>query len=256
MNDPEFTKLLSQHLLNAKGFYDYGVREGLTTPEALRLTIAKRQETARALVGGGMSKRKVAKMLGVNEGTVRNDVRNHSAKSAEKFRTPGELIRQSDQNDWRTPRQYLDAARKVLGRIDLDPASSAEANETVKAAKFYTEKDNGLTEPWKGRLWLNPPYGGEARAFVDRLVKEFEVGNVTAAVLLLNSHPTETKWFQQLLVRDCPVCFVTGRIHFGGPSRTVSSSATHGSVLVYLGKDAEKFRLVFSEFGPVLRRWR
>ena len=35
--------------------------------------------------------------------------------------------------------KFLDAAREVLGEIDLDPASGTEANETVKAAKFYTE---------------------------------------------------------------------------------------------------------------------
>ena len=69
------------------------------------------------------------------------------------------LLSQSDQNDWRTPRKYLDAARAVMGEIDLDPASSAEANETVRAIQFYTENENGLGQPWKGRVWLNPPFG-------------------------------------------------------------------------------------------------
>jgi hypothetical protein len=106
-HDKEFTWLLGELLLNSKGFYDYGLKRGLTTPEAVRLTVIKRQETAKALVDGGMSQRA--------------------------------LLAQSDQNDWRTPRKFLEAAREVLGAIDLDPASGPEANETVKGAKFYTE---------------------------------------------------------------------------------------------------------------------
>jgi ParB family chromosome partitioning protein len=230
-----------------------------------------------------VSNRSIAKMVGVDEGTIRHDRAENSAggpKTASKingakaggaensaalsgpevaklgmrggagFSTNRDLITQSSQNDWRTPRKYLDAARTVMGAIDLDPASGEEANETVKAAKIYTEADNGLVQPWKGRVWLNPPYGGEAKLFVERLLKEYQVGNVTAACVLLNSHPTETKWFQGLF--DYLICFIHGRIHFGGPSRDVTSSATHGSVIVYLGQERAKFIKTFSEFGAVL----
>ena len=252
MTDKQFTKLLGDHLLNAKGFYEYGIEKGLTTADAFRLTIAKRQETAKALVSGGMSRRAAAKLLGVSHVTVLNDVGGKKPTDSGKKFTNGELLKQSDQNDWRTPRKYLEAARKVMGGIDIDPASGPEANKTVKAKKYYTEKDNGLKKPWKGTLWLNPPYGGEARAFVDRVVSEYQVGNVTAAILLLNSHGTETKWFQQLF--DYPICFVSGRINFGGPSRTVTSVATHGSVLVYLGEDIDGFKSVFKQFGPIVRK--
>lgn len=80
--DKEFTKLLGSHLLNAKGFYDYGVKNGLTTPEDLRLTVSKRQETAKALVNGGMSQRKAAKALGVHHSTVQADLGKAGGKSA------------------------------------------------------------------------------------------------------------------------------------------------------------------------------
>jgi ParB family chromosome partitioning protein len=159
---------------------------------------------------------------------------------------------QSDQNDWRTPRRFLDAARVVMGGVDLDPASSMEANETVEAARFYTEADDGLILPWRGRVWLNPPYGGQARLFVERLVREYEVGNVTAGLTLVNSHPTETAWFQQLF--RYTICFVRGRIDFGGPSREVSSSSTHGSAIAYLGGDVARFAAAFGEFGSVVAR--
>jgi hypothetical protein len=124
----------------------------------------------------------IAKAVGAGVGTVNRDLSVPNGTEIVPNGTPSTraLLSQSDQNDWRTPRKYLEAARATMGAIDLDPASSAEANETVEAHKFYTKEENGLLLPWKGRVWLNPPYGGEARLFIERLLKEYQVGNVTA----------------------------------------------------------------------------
>lgn len=63
----------------------------------------------------------------------------------------------SGNNEWYTPKEIIDAAREVMGEIDLDPASSELANKTVRAEKFYTINSDGLTKEWHGRIWLNPP---------------------------------------------------------------------------------------------------
>lgn len=89
-----------------------------------------------------------------------------------------------DHNVW-TPAEVVCWARACLGRIDLDPASCAEANETVRAERYYTAETDGLQQGWHGRVWLNPPFnGGLLRLFARRLISEVEFGAVTAAVML------------------------------------------------------------------------
>lgn len=164
----------------------------------------------------------------------------------------GEAVQQSTTNEWYTPARYLDAARTVLGGIDLDPASCAEANETVQATRFLVEEDDGLTFEWHGRVWLNPPYGRIAGSFVDYLVDEYEEGHVTAAVALVNAHCTDTQWFQRLW--PYTLCFTDHRIDFAAGTEERSGS-THGSVFVYLGPDPAAFADAFRAFGAVVRRW-
>lgn len=74
---------------------------------------------------------------------------------------------------WLTPPEYIEAARAVLGRIDLDPATHPEAQEWIKARQFYTRRDNGLSRDWRGRVWLNPPYArAEIAPFIDKLIAD------------------------------------------------------------------------------------
>ncbi len=85
-------------------------------------------------------------------------------------------INSSESFEWYTPGEYVEAARAVLGGIDLDPASSELANETVRATEFFTEEDDGLSRQWRGRVWLNPPYGRLCPGFVAKLSAEYEGG--------------------------------------------------------------------------------
>jgi hypothetical protein len=152
--------------------------------------------------------------------------------------------------EWYTPAEYVEAARRVLGAIELDPASCDFANRVVQAARFHTVHDNGLQQPWSGRVWLNPPYDrGLVRRFIARLVHEHQVGTVPAAILLVNN-ATETKWFQQAARAASCICYLAKRVCFYNESGP-QDSPLQGQAFLYFGVDTRRFRREFQRFGLV-----
>ena len=160
-------------------------------------------------------------------------------------------ITSSESVEWYTPALYVDAAREVMGRIDLDPASNDEANEIVKAGTYYTEEMDGLSQEWFGNVWLNPPYGSACRAFIERTITLKIEGRIDQAVILVNANSNDTGWFRPLW--DHLLCFTYGRVNFYGPNGQ-ESGPTHGSCFVYLGDRSEEFKRVFSKIGAVVKR--
>lgn len=151
-------------------------------------------------------------------------------------------------NEWYTPERYLDLSREVLGEIDLDPASCVFANETVKAQLFYSENDDGLTKPWHGRVWMNPPYSSElVPKFTEKFVDEYNDGNIAEGIVLVNN-ATETAWFTNMVNAASAVCFPRGRIRYYSQTRE-SLAPLQGQAFLYFGENKEKFLDVFSEIG-------
>jgi ParB family chromosome partitioning protein len=160
-------------------------------------------------------------------------------------------LKSKESVDWYSLPKHIEAAREVMSEIDLDPASCELANETVKAARYYTIENDGLIQDWHAiSIWLNPPYCGNQSRWVNRLIAEYEQGHVKQAILLVNA-ATEAAWFQHLY--GYTVCFVSGRISFRSPKGR-KNSPTVGSVFVYFGNDDTHFIRVFSQFGTVVRR--
>lgn len=158
----------------------------------------------------------------------------------------------SGEPEWFTPGFIVDAARGAMGGIDLDPASTPEANEVVGAARFYTVDDDGLSRPWEGRVWVNPPYGQPTMTrFCERAVAEHRDGNATAVCVITNN-ATETAWWQHLATAASAVCFLTGRVRFWYPERP-SFAPLQGQTVVYLGATPDAFGAAFSALGLVLR---
>ncbi len=171
----------------------------------------------------------------------------------ERIKERHQLINASGNNEWYTPRPFLDAAHELMGGIDLDPASNERANLTVRAQRYYTINDDGTALPWFGRVWLNPPYGreeGESNQslWTDRLIREYQSGSVSEALILVNA-VTGNHWFRPL--KQFPICFPDSRIRFYNEHGELGQP-THSNALVYLGPNVDGFERIFSRFGAVM----
>ncbi len=153
----------------------------------------------------------------------------------------------SGNNEWFTPEEYIFSAKKVMGRIDLDPASCEEANQIVQAASYYDIETDGLKQEWQGRVWLNPPYSTDSiNAFCEKLVESLE-SDVSQAIVLVNN-ATDTNWFYNLITNASAFVFRKGRIKFISTDG-VKKSPLQGQVFIYFGERASEFLNEFEQYG-------
>lgn len=133
-------------------------------------------------------------------------------------------------DEWLTPPDLL----RQLGEFDLDPCAPVTRPWDM-AAEHFTMLDDGLKRPWHGRVWLNPPYGKHAAAWLDRLADH---GRGTALIFAR----TETDMFwSQVWGKASGLLFIRGRLFFHHvDGRRADHNGGAPSVLVAYGEeDAE-----------------
>jgi ParB family chromosome partitioning protein len=173
-----------------------------------------------------------------------------AAKEKKAATSTGDFHVSQGNNDWYTPAEYIEAARAVMGGIDLDPASSDHAQQIVQATAYFTQETNGLQQEWHGRVWMNPPFSMPlVKSFAEKMVVEFSSGRVQQAVVITNNG-TETQWFHSLLNSSKVFCLLRSRAKFYSPDSSVIA-ARQGQVIFYFGSYPEKFNEIFSNFGAV-----
>jgi len=154
----------------------------------------------------------------------------------------------SKSNEWYTPPEIIERVIKVMGFIDLDPCSNSKITPNVPAHNHFTIETDGLSLPWYGRVYMNPPYGQEIIKWVRKLCSEYENENVSEAIALVPAR-TDTRWFRRL--KKYPRCFVWGRLKFGGQT----NSAPFPSMIVYLGENVRTFTDEFRNIGDIYQLW-
>src|SRR5215472_3636316 len=126
-------------------------------------------------------------------------------------------------NEWYTPPEYISLARKVLGDIDVDPASTPLAQEIDRARQYFDKEKDGLRQAWHGRVWLNRPYSQPLIGkFIGKLLCEWNAGRIEACITLTHNY-TDAMWFHDAVSAANAVCFTQGRVRFYEPGGAVAS---------------------------------
>ena len=192
----------------------------------------------------------------------------------------------SKSEDWGTPPTLIRLERQVLGRIDLDPASSEEWNFTIGAARYIDAATNGLVTAWVPgaprpneldanalrpeagwdmRVHLNPPgdkRGLRVAAFWCALTGYYDLGWVTAACYVGFSLEQMSR-LQRVGARFSPCAFPSlipdERVPYMRTPDVQSSQPGHASFLTLLSRsriDVERFCDLGSELGEVATPYR
>jgi len=158
-----------------------------------------------------------------------------------------DLMFSSQDNEHYTPLDFLLRVFEFSEGIDLDPCSNSLESPNVPATVHYVEALDGLSLPWFGRVWLNPPYGRSLSKWVAKAIEEYESKRVTEVYILVPAR-TDTQWHKSL--DSYARCYLTGRLKFQNPANG-GNSAPFPSVLFSLGKRNNEFKSYWSKYGLV-----
>ena len=139
---------------------------------------------------------------------------------------------ETGKDEWLTPPEITSA----LGKFDLDPCSPINRPwDTAK--KHYTILDDGLMQPWEGKVWCNPPYGKEAVKWLEKCATHGDCIALTFA-------RTETRmFFSCVWEKATAILFIKGRLKFYHVNGEQGDSAGAPSVLIAYGSEmAERLR--------------
>ena len=143
----------------------------------------------------------------------------------------GEKRRQSTHKsvEWYTPKWVFD---ELAMEFDLDPAHPHDMESAVPAKTKYTIFDDGLKQPWFGKVWLNPPYGTSTPVWIRRMIEHKN------GIALVFSR-TDTRWCQEAMKAATAMLFIAGRIDFvpGHENAHKKSRCGAGTVIFAFGDD-------------------
>jgi site-specific DNA-methyltransferase (adenine-specific) len=94
-------------------------------------------------------------------------------------------------DEWPTPQKIVDSLAKEFGPFTLDPAADPD---NAKAPTFFTKDQDGLSQPWYGRVWLNPPYGRTVGQWLQKARREVELGHAQVVVCLIPARVDAHWW--------------------------------------------------------------
>ena len=134
-------------------------------------------------------------------------------------------------DEWPTPQWLVDQYAAEFGPFDTDPAATAQS---AQAPVFYTLEDDGLAQPWKGRVWMNPPYS-QVGTWMAKACAEVELTNAELVVCLVPAR-VDARWYRAAAAAASVVRVLPQRVKFGG----CADSAPFPSAVIVFGDDGKR----------------
>ncbi|TXF11233.1 helix-turn-helix domain-containing protein [Pelomicrobium methylotrophicum] len=198
-----------------------GLPPGEDLARRLRVLAGRRRLSRRALARmAGVSAASVRRLLERAEGHVAGVVAVAAALGVRLRCVPQEALARyysgaalsSASHEWQTPGWLLERLYPLLPgrRFDLDPC--AAPGSPVRARIRYTAAEDGLERPWRGYVFLNPPYGRELPRWVAKAAEEAACGAIVTALLPAR---TDTRWWHDHIMGRTHLLLLRGRLRFG-----------------------------------------
>lgn len=137
---------------------------------------------------------------------------------ADLFNTPTTA---DTKDEWLTPPWIINS----LGDFDLDPCAPI-VRPWPMAKEHYTIEDNGLMKPWRGRVWLNPPYGRETFKWMARMAEH------RTGIALIFARTDTMGFHREIFGKARGMLFLKGRIQFCHVDGTAGDRPNAASCLV------------------------
>lgn len=128
---------------------------------------------------------------------------------------------------WATPLDFFRKWNEFIGGFDIDVCAN---KENAKCSKFFSKEDDGLSQEWIGKCWMNPPYGREIGRWMK---KAYESSRQGATVVCLVPSRTDTKWWHDYAMKG-QITFIKGRLKFGDSK---NSAPFPSAVIVFEAKN-------------------
>lgn len=142
----------------------------------------------------------------------------------------------SKTQEWETPRNLFEALDRIF-EFTLDPCAS---DLNAKCERYYTKKEDGLTQKWFGNVFMNPPFAQLDRWF-PKAINELQKNNCQLVISLTPSRSTESRYFQKYVLGfACEIWFLTPRIHYINPFQREKRGAVFGSMVCIFERKPRK----------------
>ena len=143
-----------------------------------------------------------------------------------------ELMFSSKTDLWETPQYLFDQLDKEFN-FDIDVCATPE---NAKCQNYYTKEQDGLSQPWIGTVWCNPPYGRQISFWVEKAW--FSAKNENSIVVMLLPARTDTRWFHDYIYKkqNVEIRFLKGRLKFGNSK----NAAPFPSMIVILRRGGKQ----------------